>query len=135
MAWALLTLTEAQDGLVGQTQLDAFVDNDDSAESRKAQFLIAGLAGLGRVNAADQGALDSRLSLGLDRETRWVRMIGRAAEVKNPAMVVMLAGLGMQGTQWSQMTPLHLYAITSALSEVGLDAEARLIAAEAVARA
>ncbi|MEL6486847.1 MAG: hypothetical protein AAFQ13_06855 [Pseudomonadota bacterium] len=135
LAWALLTLTEAQGGVVGQEGLDAFVDNDGSAESRKSQFLIAGLAGLGRLDAADRGAFDGRLSLGLDRETRWVRMISRAAEVKNPAMVAMLAGLGMQGSEWSQMTPLHLYAITAALSEVGLAAEARLIAAEAVARA
>ena len=32
------------------------------------------------------------------------------------------------------MTPLHLYHITSALRRVGLEAEARMIAAEAVAR-
>ena len=49
-------------------------------------------------------------------------------------LVVLLAGLGMQGASWSQMTPLHLYHITSALNRVGLSAEARMIAAEAVAR-
>jgi hypothetical protein len=48
---------------------------------------------------------------------------------------VLLAGLGMQGQSWQQMTPLHLYHITSALRRVGLEAEARMIAAEAVARA
>jgi hypothetical protein len=32
------------------------------------------------------------------------------------------------------MTPRHLYYIVSALNRVGLDAEARMIAAEAVAR-
>jgi hypothetical protein len=32
------------------------------------------------------------------------------------------------------MTPMHLYHIVSALRLVGLDAEARMIAAEAVAR-
>jgi hypothetical protein len=40
----------------------------------------------------------------------------------------------MQGTSWTQMTPLHLYHITAALTRVGLGAEARMIAAEAVAR-
>ena len=49
-------------------------------------------------------------------------------------LVVMLAGLGMQGRSWAQMTPLHLYHITAALTRVGLGAEARMIAAEAVAR-
>ena len=75
------------------------------------------------------------MSLGLSRQTRWTRMISRAAEVGNPALVALLAGLGMQGNSWSQMTPLHLYHITAALAKVGLEAEARMIAAEAVARA
>jgi hypothetical protein len=47
----------------------------------------------------------------------------------------MLAGLGMQGDSWARMTPRYLYHIVSALNRVGLSAEARLIAAEAVARA
>jgi hypothetical protein len=72
--------------------------------------------------------------MNLDRETRWTRMIERSAELNNQALVVLLAGLGMQGESWSQMTPLHLYHITSALRRVGLEAEARMIAAEAVAR-
>ena len=54
--------------------------------------------------------------------------------MNNPALVALLAGLGMQGTSWEQMTPLHLYHITAALTRVGLEAEARMIAAEAVAR-
>ena len=40
----------------------------------------------------------------------------------------------MQGSSWDQMTPRHLYFIVSALNRVGLQAEARMIAAEAVAR-
>ena len=47
----------------------------------------------------------------------------------------MLAGLGMQGASWDRMTARHLYHIVSALRRVGLNAEARMIAAEAVARA
>jgi hypothetical protein len=47
----------------------------------------------------------------------------------------MLAGLGMQGSSWDRMTARHLYHIVAALRGVGLEAEARMIAAEAVARA
>jgi len=61
-------------------------------------------------------------------------MIGRATEVENAALVSILAGLGMQGSSWERMTPLHLYHIVSSLNRVGLRAEARMIAAEAVAR-
>ena len=52
----------------------------------------------------------------------------------HPQALSLLAGLGMQGDSWQQKTPLHLYHITSALRRVGLEAEARMIAAEAVAR-
>jgi len=40
----------------------------------------------------------------------------------------------MQGSSWDQMTPRHLYHIVRSLDRVGLSAEARMIAAEAVAR-
>ena len=48
--------------------------------------------------------------------------------------MALLAGLGMQGTGWDKMTSVNLYHIVSALNRVGLGAEARMIAAEAVAR-
>ena len=41
----------------------------------------------------------------------------------------------MQGSSWEQMTGRQLYHIVSALNRVGMSAEARMIAAEAVARA
>jgi hypothetical protein len=40
----------------------------------------------------------------------------------------------MQGNSWDKMTARHLYLIVSSLNKVGLSAEARMIAAEAVAR-
>ena len=49
-------------------------------------------------------------------------------------LVALLAAFGMQADRWDKMTPLHLYHIVSALRQVGLDAEARMIAAEAVSR-
>jgi hypothetical protein len=132
--WALITLVDGSGGTVGQSGLDSFVDADESPEARKSGFLVAALAGMGRLDSDDRAAFESRLSLDLGKRTRWVRMIARAAEVDNPAMVALLAGLGMQGSDWSQMTPLHLYHVVSALSKVGLEAEARMIAAEALAR-
>ncbi len=133
--WALITLADPDGGTVGQSGLDSFVDDDASPQARKSQFLIAALAGMGRLDADDRAAFESRLSIDLGKRTRWVRMIARAGEVQNPAMVALLTGLGMQGSDWAQMTPLHLYHIVSALMKVGLEAEARMIAAEAVARA
>ena len=48
--------------------------------------------------------------------------------------MALLAGLGMQGNGWDKMTARNLYHIVRALNAVGLSAEARMIAAEAVAR-
>jgi len=64
----------------------------------------------------------------------WSRRISLAADYRNEGLVALLAGLGMQGSNWDQMTPLHLYHIVSALNQVGMSAEARMIAAEAIAR-
>lgn len=134
LGWALIVLSAPRSGGVGQAAVENFISDDESEASRKSAFLVAGLAGLGRLSANDASALADDLGIDLARQTRWSRSISRAAEVGNPALVAMLAGLGMQGSSWKQMTPLHLYHITSALNRVGLQAEARMIAAEAVAR-
>lgn len=135
LGWALITLSDARGAPAQQGAINAFLDEDDSEGARRSAFLIAGLAGLERIGSGQVASLSDRLGISLYRQTRWTRTIARAAELGNPALVALLAGLGMQGTRWEQMTPLHLYHITSALRRVGFEAEARMIAAEAVARA
>jgi len=134
LAWAMLAVGGGDSGFASEAGVDAFIDTDRSEEYRKSAFLAAGLAGLGRISSAEAAGFAGRLDFDLTRQTRWSQMIARAADVGNPTLVTLLAGLGMQGAEWSQMTPLHLYHITSALRRVGLEAEARMIAAEAVAR-
>jgi hypothetical protein len=134
LGWALLALAAPNVDSVGAGTVSSFISADSSAGQHKAAFLVAGLAGLGRLSESDAASLAGGLDVDLARQTRWSRAMARAGEVGNPALVVMLAGLGMQGTSWQQMTPLHLYHITRALTQVGLEAEARMIAAEAVAR-
>lgn len=134
LGWALIALSAPNITSVGQSPVSSFMGSDGSEGQRKSAFLVAGLAGTGRLSESDAGALAGDLGVDLARKTRWTAAIARAAEVGNPGLVTLLAGLGMQGNSWSQMTPLHLYHITSALTRVGLVAEARMIAAEAVAR-
>jgi hypothetical protein len=133
--WALLAVG-APGGTVeiDSGKVDSFVDDDESPESRKSAFLVAGLAGLGRIDDGTRSDFEERLGLDLKRKSRWSSYIDRAASQNRQAMVAMLAGLGMQGSGWDKMTPRHLFIIVSALRQVGLEAEARMIAAEAVAR-
>lgn len=135
LAWALLALAQPErSAQIGSGAVGSFIDDDDSDEQRKSKFLVAGLAGLGRLDAGSTSSLASQLELNFNRESAWSRKIDRAAELGNPALVALLAGLGMQGNGWDKMTARHLYHIVRALDRVGLNAEARMIAAEAVAR-
>ncbi len=135
-AWGLLVLAQEQrNGSVSSGALDTFVDDDESADSRKSKFLLAGLAGLGRVDSGTIADFSNRLEVNLTRESVWSQRISQAAEYRNAALVALLAGVGMQGDSWSQMTARQLYFIVRSLDQAGLNAEARMIAAEAVARA
>ncbi len=134
-AWALLAIAQPQGSdTVDESDVRNFMDDDGSAGQRKSAFLVAGLAGLGRLSSNNITELGNDLGVNYTRSSAWSEKIGQAAQVENPALVVLLAGLGMQGASWDQMTPRHLYHIVSALNRVGLSAEARMIAAEAVAR-
>lgn len=136
MSWALLSLAApTRSSSVDSGSIEKFVDDDESEGSRKAAFLVAGLAGLGRIESGTASSYSSSLGMGLGSQTRWTQAIEGAARSGDTATVVFLAGLGMQGGNWSQMTPRYLYHIVSALRAVGFEAEARMIAAEAVARA
>ena len=133
--WALLALAQPnRQGSVPSSAVDTFVGNDKSSDQRKSRFLLAGLAGLGRLDAGDVRSFSGRLGIDLDRPTRWSQAIDMAGQYRNPALVALLAGLGMQGSGWDKMTARHLFHIVRALDQAGLGAEARMIAAEAVAR-
>lgn len=133
-AWAVLAvgsprpLTGMSAGAVG-----SFSGSDDSADALRSKFLLAGLAGLGRLDASAAASAASDLEVDLGKQTRWSRAIMAAAERREPGMVALLAAAGMQG-EWSKVPPYHLYYIVRALREVGLSSEARMIAAEALVR-
>jgi hypothetical protein len=100
----------------------------DSADSHRGRMLVAALAGLGR--------LDDPLPYGVSPapRSRWAHIIAAAARANQPGTVALLAGVGMQTTTWRGVPPEHLYHIVKALREVGLEYEARMIAAEAMTR-
>ena len=134
-AWALLAVgAPGVTGAVSSGAVDQFIDDDSSADKRKSRFLVAALAGLGRLNSGDAQSAARQLGVSLTHDSKWARAIDRAGEYRNPALVALLAGLGMQGSGWDKMTARHLFHIVRALDRAGLNAEARMIASEAVAR-
>lgn len=135
-AWGLLAVGSPRP-LVGVNagQVADFASADDSETSLRTRFLAASLIGLGRVDAGDAADLAEEYDLALNRETRWSRGIALAAERGEAGMVALLVAVGLQGRDWQSIPPSRLYHITAALRRVGLGAEARMIAAEAVTRA
>ncbi|HEX8449540.1 MAG TPA: hypothetical protein VF652_08115 [Allosphingosinicella sp.] len=103
-------------------------DFTESAGSHRGRMLVAALAGLGR--------LDDPLPYGVSPapRSRWANIISAAARANQPGTVALLAGVGMQTPSWRGVPPEHLYHIVRALKAVGLEYEARMIAAEAMTR-
>ena len=134
--WALLVVASPKNkSPVSYGALDDFSDADVSEDKLRSKFLLAAIAGLGR---ADQGAIADfadDLNVNLGRTTKWTKAIESASRRGEQGTVALLAAVGMQGRSWKAMSPLHLYHITQSLKRVGLEAEARMIAAEALTRA
>ena len=63
----------------------------------------------------------------------WTEALDQAVADEQTGMVVLLCAVGMQTGDW-RGCPQALYRIVEALRSVGLDTDARMIAAEAIAR-
>ncbi len=134
-AWALLALgspTPRVDMRVAR--INRFLDNDASAENMRGRMLFAALAGLDRIRGNARGRIADDMDVDLDGHNRWSLMLERAVRNGQQGTVVLLAGIGMQTGGWAGVPPQHFYRIISALRRVGLEYEARMIAAEALAR-
>jgi hypothetical protein len=125
-AWALLALSGANPRVdMSSGRVESFASRDGG---HRGLMLVAGLAGLGRYG--------DPASLGVDPtpRSRWARTITAAARNNQPGTVVLLAGIGMQTPDWRGVPPAHLFHIVRSLRSVGLEYEARMIAAEALSR-
>ena len=80
-AWGLLALVSpGAERSVDTGDLDRYVEDDASENKRKAAFLVAGLAGLGRLDADDATRYSRELALGMGGSTRWTTAIDRAPD-------------------------------------------------------
>jgi hypothetical protein len=133
--WGLLAVgapdkaVEISAGLV-----DDYRDAAGAEGLRRAQFLFAGLAGLGRIPVDDIENLAEDFEVPVGRKSKWTQALDRAVDVNAKASVALLCAAGLQARDWSKIPPAHLYRVVSALRRVGLTSEARMIAAEALMR-
>ncbi len=131
-AWAMIQLSDPDAGRTSYGVVSGY--NGGGNVELKRRFLFAGLAGLGRLSSGDVERGAAALDVPIGRENAWTRALDRAVDEGQPATVVLLAAIGMQTDHWQGVPPDALFRIVRALRDVGLDGEARMIAAEAVAR-
>lgn len=133
--WAMLALAAPSAGIdTSFGRINAFVGRDDSPDRRRSALLVAGLAALGRIDARTAARLDSRYNLGIDRPTRWTRMIDAAAQRGQAGTVNLLAATGMQTNALGDVPASHLAHAVAAMRLTGQEYMARMVAAEALAR-
>jgi hypothetical protein len=135
-AWAMLVLG-APDGSgidLSVSRITDFIDRDESQGHKRSALLVAGLAGLGRIDAETAGRLSSRFGLRLGHRSSWSRLIDRAGSLGQSGTVLVLTGTGLQAPAFAEIPPAHLYHAIAALKATEQDFTARMIAAEALAR-
>lgn len=132
--WAMLALGAADVSNVGMSRLGGFIKRDNSPDKVRSAFLVAGLAGLGRISTDTANSLNRRYDLGLGGTNNWTRVIDGAARRGQSATVLVLTGTGFQTADWRRIPAPHLYHAISALKRTGQDFTARMIAAEALSR-
>ena len=132
-AWAMLALANPDPARSSWSEVGRYKSAND-ANGLKQRLFFAGMAGLGRLPVDDIERGARSLDIVIGSENAWTRAIAGAAQRREPGTVLLLAAIGMQTPQWRGVPPEALFHIVTALRTVGLEAEARMIAAEALAR-
>jgi hypothetical protein len=132
--WAMLALGAPNVADVGTGRITSFIRRDKSPDKVRSAFLVAGLAGLGRISTDTANSLNRRYGLGLGATTSWTRVMDASAGKGQAGTVLVLTGTGFQTANWDKVPSSHLYHALAALTRTGQDFTARMIAAEALSR-
>ena len=133
--WSMLALG-APDGSqpeINANRIEEFADRDSSEGKQRTALLVAGLAGLGRIDGDTAGQLNSEYKLGLGGETGWTRMIDGAMLRRQTGTAILLTASSLQGS-FADIRGVYMFHATTALRRTGQEYLARMIAAEAMAR-
>ena len=134
-AWALLAVGSPKPVMaLSDRRIAKFGARDGSDQRKRAQLLFAGLAGLGRLDQSDEESLAAELGVPIGARNTWTRAIDAAAAHRQDGTVALLAAVGLQSGDWRGIPAFQLFHIVQDLRQTGHEAEARMIAAEAVSR-
>jgi len=135
-AWAMIALADPDARApLSYSDMSGYGGGGGGDTRFKQRLFFAGLAGLGRLAPDDVERGAEVMDVRIGTANSWTRVLDRAAANGEQGTVVVLAAIGMQTGAWRGVPPEMLYRIVGALRAVGLEGEARMIAAEAIARA
>jgi hypothetical protein len=134
--WAMLALgaPDAAGLQISASRIKDFADRDQSEGKQRTALLVAGLAGLGRIDPAEAGNLNRTYRLGLGGTTSWSSLIDGAMRRRQAGTALLLTASALQGGDFEQVRGIYLYHSINALQRTGQGYLARMIAAEALAR-
>jgi len=134
--WAMLALGAPDIGSlrINAARIGEFADRDQSEGKQRTALLIAGLAGLGRIDPETAGRLNRQYRLGLAAQTEWTRLIDGAMQRRQAGTSMLLSASALQGREFDDVGAVYLYHSVNALRRTGQEYLARMIAAEALAR-
>jgi len=135
LGWGLITVGTVNDITVNADILDDFADQDLSSSLQKSAFLAAAWDGFGRIDDVNYGEISERLGVNIRKENKWSKSLEKAVKRADKGAVIFLVAAGLQGDDWSKVPAFHIYHIIKSLKAMDLEAEGRMIAAEAVDRA
>ena len=135
-SWAMLALSAPDPRALdlSNSRIAGFIGRDKSPGKVRSSLLVAGLAGLGRIDSRTADSLNRRFALGIGRQSSWTRMIDAAAGRGQSGTVRVLMGTGFQTPDFADVPGSQLYHAVSGLIRTRQDFTARMIAAEALAR-
>ena len=135
LGWAIIAASAPGLKTVDEGDVESFIGNDGSTGQMKSKLFVAGLAGLGRVSPEFLIEQSDDLGTALVRKSAFGRVITAAAKRGEAGSVALLALTALQGTDWAKVKPDEFFQTIRAMRSIGLEAEARMIVAEAVTRA
>ena len=134
--WAMLALGAPDPAPLGidASRIEDFADRDNSEGKQRTALLVAGLAGLGRIDSVTAGRLNRDYRLGLAAQTGWTKTIDGAMQRRQAGTSLILTASGLQGREFDQVGAVYLFHAVNALRRTNQEYLARMIAAEALAR-
>jgi hypothetical protein len=134
-AWSLIAVGALRPGVtIDARRVRAIAKAVGDDGRHRTAMLAAALGALGRLPSADAAGIAQDAGAPLTGQTGYSRALDRAVTANQPGTVAMLVATGLQTPNWSGVAPADFYRMIGALRAVGLDGEARMIAAEAMTR-